>query len=372
MPQMVHPDGLHRPSPRALDTPAVRVDRASDARAVAEALCRGELHEICDTYATGNRVLQALRAAVAATHPGEAHPERRAYRRALHEAGRHLLAPIEANALALAQAPDIGWLRELYPDQADFLLPFSDVVGLNSAWQWRLRGLEVPVLRRRIHPFYGAYFPTRFDHLELFDDWLRAQPRISRAVDVGVGSGVVTLLLLQHDASHVHATDLNPNALASVKGELARAPRGARVTLELADLLGRAESGAELIVFNPPWLPGEAAGPLDMAIYYPEDLFERLLSEWTGPATEDLFERFFSAARGRLAPTGQVALLFSNLVEQLAPGAAHPVQHELERGGRFRLAQKLTRAVRAGSTRTRRSTAHRQAERVELWLLSPR
>jgi len=351
---MPHPDGLHRPSPVAVDTPAEPVDRSCDPERVAQALCEGRRQRITDLYGTGNTILGALRARLSQAHPGKDHAQRRAYRRALHEAGRHLLAPVQDNAIALAKAPDIGWLEELYPDQANFMLPFGDLMGLNSAWQWRLRGLKVPILRTTIHPFYGTYFPTRFDHLELFNDWLKEQDSLQSIVDVGVGSGVLTVLLLQRGAQHVYATDLNPNALISAQGELRGRGHKARVTFEQADLLGSFGGDADLIVFNPPWLPGEVSGPLDMAIYYPDDLFSR----------------FFREAHQRLAPGGRVALLFSNLVGQLTPNATHPVEQELATGGRFVLEDKHTRSVRAGSKRTKRSTAHRSQEQVQLWILT--
>ncbi len=350
---MAHPDGLHRPEPLPFDTQAEPLSRSSDPNAVAKALIEGVAHRITDAYPTGNRVLQSLRKCLAEAHPGTDHASRRAYRSALHEAGRQLLAPIENHQLALAKAPDIGWLEPLYPDQTDFLLPFADLVGLNSAWQWRLRGLEVPVLRTKIHPYYGTYFPTRFDHLDLFDDWLKEQPALQRVIDVGVGAGVLTLLLLQNEAQAIHATDINPNALQSVRDELKRSGHANRVELEQADLLGSHKGDADLIVFNPPWLPGVAAGPLDLAIYYPEGLFER----------------FFAQAHEKLAQEGRVVLLFSNLVGVLTPDAAHPVQEELQNNGRFVLADKLTRAVKAGSKKTKRSTEHRKQESVELWIL---
>lgn len=350
---MAHPDGLHRPEPLSFETPAESINRSCNPNAVAQALEGGVAHRINDAYPTGQRVLQSLRKYLADRHPGTEHHQRRAYRSALHEAGRHLLAPVENHEIALPKAPDIGWLKLLYPDQERFLLPFTDLIGLNSAWQWRLRGLEIPLLRTKIHPYYGVYFPTRFDHLELFDEWLHEQPKLAQVIDVGVGAGVLTLLLLQHNAQAVHATDINPNALQSVRDELTRTGHAKRVQLEEADLLGCHPGDADLIVFNPPWLPGEAAGPLDLAIYYPEDLFER----------------FFAQAHSKVAPDGRVVLLFSNLVGVLTPGTPHPVLDEIERGGRFRLAEKRTRAVKAGSKKTKRSTEHRKQELVELWVL---
>lgn len=43
----------------------------------------------------------------------------------------------------------------------------------------------------KYHLYYGAYFPTRFDHLLLFDNWLnRYKGSKKTAIDAGIGSDV--------------------------------------------------------------------------------------------------------------------------------------------------------------------------------------
>ncbi|MEP1488725.1 MAG: hypothetical protein ABJK28_09885 [Algibacter sp.] len=101
--------------------------------------------------------------------------------------------------MTVKKSPFIGWLEKLYPEITDFLLPFPHVQGLNSAWQWYQNGISIPVLRNKIHPYYGTYFPTRFDHLILFDNWLNRYngPKKS-AIEVGIGSGVLSFQMIKH------------------------------------------------------------------------------------------------------------------------------------------------------------------------------
>jgi hypothetical protein len=98
--------------------------------------------------------------------------------------------------LIVKKAPFIGWLEKLYPETSDFLLPFPQILGLNSTWQFYKKGVSIPILRNKMHPYYDTYFPTRFDHWELFDQWLKRYDGPKKtAIDVGIGSGVLSFHL---------------------------------------------------------------------------------------------------------------------------------------------------------------------------------
>jgi len=93
---------------------------------------------------------------------------------------------------------------------------------------------------------------------------------------------------------------------------------------------------------------------LDAAIYY----------------TEDLFEKFFAAAKTRLLPDGKLVIVFSNLAQVTNVTKAHPIKKELSKGGRFELEICLTRKVKAASELTKRDQNWREEEEVELWILN--
>lgn len=348
---------MYRPEP-LLPSPSVSaIDRSHDWNSSARALASGDQLLVTDLYSTGLNTLAALRRLLESRHPDlRDFASEREFRGDYQRASQNLLAPIKSQQLALDKAPEIGWFGELYRDCVDFLLPYPQIQGLNSSWQWYVKGIEIPVLHRRLFPFYGTYFPTRFDHLELFDNWLQnyTGPR-ELACDVGTGCGVLSLQLAQAGFARIIATDSNTNAVESVRRELVRHPPGCEVELLEADLFAPRGEQLELIVFNPPWLRGVARSPIDEAIYY----------------DDTLFERFFDLARSRIAAEGRLVLLFSNLQLSADSATPHPIQQELESGGRFLLVDHKKRQVQKASAKTRRRKRDPTNEFVELWELAP-
>lgn len=331
-----------------------RIDGNTPYREVEACLESGESVLLTDTWGTALTLYGWLRRQVRRTHPANDYLSQRAQRTRQWRLTRGLLAPIAAHRVALRKAPEIPWLERLYPEQAEFCLPLADVLGLNGSWQWYTRGLQCPGLESPLHPYHGVYFSPRGTHLELFHTWLAEQPTPGVAVDVGVGAGPLTFLLLEHGVRLVHATDTNPNAIVSVRDDLASRQLSDRVQLEETDLLGAAPP-ADLIVCNPPWVPGDPAVPLDTGNHYPAD--------W--------FERFFSAAAAGLGPEGRLVLLFSNFAHIAGLAATHPIADELERNQRLYLVQRREAPVPAPSPRQpawRRELHER--ERVELWELA--
>jgi hypothetical protein len=329
----------------------------------ARSLLNGELLLVDDLYSTGLNTLAALRRRLEIDHPDaeQTHDGAREFRSRYQQASQNLLAPITSHRLDLEKAPEIGWFEELYADVPDFLLPFPQIQGLNSAWQWWQKGIVIPVLKRRLFPFYGTYFPTRSDHLELFDSWLQQYDGPRRfAWDIGTGCGVMALQLIQAGFDRVLATDSNANAVESVRRDLTR-QSAAGLDVRLADLFGVEEpESPDLVVFNPPWIEGDARSPIDSAIYH----------------DGTLFERFFEQAHARLAGDsnvpGRLVVLFSNLPQTVDPTAVHPIQHELDTGDRFALLSQDSRPVRTGSSKTRRRKRDATQELVELWVLIPK
>ena len=351
---------MYRPEPIPVSRSAAAIDRGRDWNVSARALDSGEQLLVADLYSTGVNTLAALRRLLEGRHLGKRQDfiGEREFRSDFQRASQNLLAPVASHRLALEKAPEIGWLSELYGDTADFLLPFPQIQGLNSSWQWYRRGIDIPVLDRRLFPFYGTYFPTRFEHLELFGTWLHhyGGPR-GLACDVGTGCGVLAFQLIQADFDRVLATDVNPNAVESVRRELDRQPSSGELAVREADLFDADDDEQpELIVFNPPWLKGVAHNPIDRAIY----------------CDDTLFERFFEQARSRIAADGRVVLLFANLRQAADASASHPIQIELGRDDRFELVDRARAPAHAASAKTRRRKRDPANEFVELWELAPR
>ncbi|MBU1413767.1 methyltransferase [Myxococcota bacterium] len=342
---------LHRPEP-ILHHTAKSVDRSVPPQAAAARLRDGEMLIVADLYTTGEAILARLDLLLRPPPHDAPFEARQAHRRRHREAVLRLLAPIEEHRLALADARPIGFLEELYPGRPTFVLPFAQVQELFGAWNRYREGVHLKVLGHSLFPFYGTYVPTRVSHLELFGTWLHQYkgPR-DRAIDVGTGCGVLALMLCRAGFARVLATDINPNAVESVSRELDRLAPPPPIDLFCGDLLGDGPEPADLIVFNPPWIRGEAQGLLDEALVF----------------TDGLFERFFDQACARLTATGRVVLVFSNILELVQPDVPHPILSELERG-RLRLVQKLARRVEPAKTP---DGGHRRTrERVEIWELA--
>ncbi len=332
---------LYRPEPVSA-AGARPQSRRADPGAVARRLLAGD-RLVAQHYGAGVAALDRLQAMLA---PRSGTPKQRAILRWRETASR-LLAPIRDHRPALDGAPPCGFLGELYPERADFVLSLADLRDLCRAWRLYDRGVHMAVLGHALHPLYGVYLPSRTEHLELLATWLSGYegPR-GLAIDVGAGSGVLAFMLCRAGFARVLATDISPNAVESLRRELARRP--APITPALGDLLEPAEEAADLIVFNPPWTPGVVDSPLDRSLYY----------------EEGLFERFFDQAAARLAPGGRVVLVFSNLIRLVLPGATHPIEAELERG-RLQLVEKMQRKVKSSKKR-------RTRERVAIWVLAAR
>jgi methylase of polypeptide subunit release factors len=105
----------------------------------------------------------------------------------------------------------------------------------------------------------------------------------------------------------VIATDLEPRAVACARENLARLGVADAVEVLERDLFP--DDRADLLVANPPWVPADAHGPLDRAIYDPAGA---------------LLARLHSGMSDHLRPGGEAWLVLSDLPELVGlrpPGA---------------------------------------------------
>ena len=328
----------------------------NEERPAIEALKRGESILIEDFYSDGISLLKHLHRHLKNTLPSSTFKEQQTYRSEYHKLSNLILLEVADQELSVKKAPSIGWLDKLYSENNRFYLSFPQVQGLNSAWQWYKNGISLPVLRNKIYPYYGTYFPTRFEHLVLFDNWLKHYKGHKKtAIDVGIGCGVLSLQMIQHGFQKVFGTDINPNAIVGLKEFMGTTKLSRKIELDFAPLFGKWEKQTELIVFNPPWLPQtKSVSGIDQAIYY----------------DKNLFPDFFTAAKERLLPDGKLVLIFSNLAQITNVTKDHPIEKELNKGDRFQLEKCYKKSVKAASENTKRDQNWRASEEVELWVLT--
>lgn len=344
-----------KPEPIVLKHKPKTVDKNGDMEQATQWLMEGKYVLVEDEYSTGLKLLSELKKRVFSKQMKENFKKYRDQRSAYHFYSNNLLSTVKSGMVGLEKAPEIGWLEKFYPESDELYLSFPQIQGLNSSWQWYSNGIQYPVLTEKLHPYYGTYFPTRFDHLMLFESWLKQQKsEIELAIDVGAGCGILSFQMLNHGVKKVIASDINPNALLSIREDMDRLEMDSSklMTIE-SDLFRKIDEMADIIVFNPPWLPekGEGEG-LDDAIYY----------------KEGFFERFFSEAYDHLKPDGRIVILFSNLALVEGYHSEHPVISELALNNRFKKVNLIKRKSAKKSKKTKRRD-NRKNEYIELWEL---
>ncbi len=348
---------VNKPKPIAIGEKIKSFKNGTEVASTIKALDQGEWILIDEFYKDGISLLQELHNYLTVKLPNKSFQEQREYRSAYRRLSNLVLLEIVDQKLTVGKSPNIGWLKIFYPENNHFYLTLPQIQGLNSSWEWYKNGISIPVLRNKLHPYYGTYFPTRFEHLVLFDNWLkRYEGPKKTAIDVGVGCGVLSFQMVQHQFQKVFATDTNPNAIVGLKEYMGATKLSRKIELDVGHLFGRWDKPTELIVFNPPWLPEAddlGLGNIDSAIYY----------------NKALFPEFFAEAQKRLLPEGKLVLIFSNLAQITNVTTEHPIETELAMGGRFKLERCLKKSVQAASGKTKRDQHWRDSEVVELWVL---
>ncbi|RIA09210.1 methyltransferase family protein [Flavobacteriaceae bacterium MAR_2010_72] len=347
---------INKPEPILIHKVQKTFNQGTNVEHTIEYLIQGEFVLINEFYNDGIALLEALHHYLKQKLPNKSFKDQKAYRSEYFKLSNLILLEITNQQLNAKKSPNIGWLQKLYLENNHFYLTFPQIQGLNSAWQWYKNGVSIPVLRNKLHPYYGVYFPTRYDHLILFDNWLKRYKGPKKTViEVGVGSGVLALQMIQHGFQKVYATDINPNAIIGLIEFMGTTKLSRKIELDFGNLFGKWDKQTEMIVFNPPWLPKpHDLGSIDEAIYY----------------DKTLFSDFFSAAKKRLLPDGKLVVIFSNLAQIANVTTEHPIEKELAEGNRFQLERCFKKSVKAGSTKTKREQKLRSLEEVELWVLT--
>lgn len=346
---------INKPEPIVVERKLKPHNTSCEIRTTIIALEQGESVLINEFYSDGIRLLKELHNHLKLKLPNTTFKEQQQYRTEYQRLSNLVVLEIVDQKLSVKKSPDIGWLEIFYPENNHFYLSFPQVQGLNSAWQWYKNGISIPVLRNKIHPYYGTYFPTRFEHLILFDNWMKHYKGSKKtAIDVGVGCGVLALQMVQHGFQNIFATDINPNAIVGLKAYMGTTKLSRKIELDYGHLFGKWHKQTELIVFNPPWLPQTHKGSsIDDAMYY----------------NANLFPEFFTASKTRLLPDGKLVLLFSNLAQITDVTKIHPIETELAQGNRFKLEKCYKKSVGKASSKTKRDQNWRSQEAVELWVL---
>ncbi|WP_404993578.1 methyltransferase [Cupriavidus pauculus] len=212
-----------------------------------------------------------------------------------------LLLPFEAgHVVPLRRAPDVREACEqVYgPSDRPYVASMRELLGLIGAYEWRRKGVEIPILGERIHPWYGVFSPVRGEYLELVAREML--PSTALAFDIGTGTGILAALLAERGVERVVGTDQDARALGCARENIARLGLDDRIEIIEADLFPQGR--APLIVCNPPWVPARPASPIEHAVFDPDSRMLR---------------GFLDGLAAHLEPRGQGWLILSDFAEHL-------------------------------------------------------
>lgn len=285
-----------------------------------------------------------------------AHRAQRAERARLLGGVVVLLEP--GHRLDLRRAPDVAEAcRATYGESEEpRLVSLPELLGVLSAHQWQLKGVPIPVLDARIHARYGVFSPVRSEYVDLVAEApMPPVPGGAEVIDLGTGTGVLAAVLARRGASRVLATDINPRAVACARENIRRLGLEGTVTVLEADLFP--PSRADLVVCNPPWLPGAATSALELGIY--DD-------------ASSMLRGFLDGLPSHLRPGGEGWLILSDLAEHLQLRSREELMRMIGGAG-LEVLGRLETAPRHPRATDPRDLLHaaRSQEATVLWRLAP-
>ncbi|MFM8502047.1 MAG: methyltransferase [Fluviibacter sp.] len=146
------------------------------------------------------------------------------------------------------------------------------------------------------------FSPVRGEYVDLVAKAPLPNP-CNLALDIGVGSGVLTCLLAKRGIAKVIGTDLDPRAIACAQENIDRLGFSYQAEIQSVDLFPKTDQKADLIICNPPWLPAIPTSPVEAAVYDPDS---------------QMLRGFLAGAASRLSLTGEAWLIISDIAEHLA------------------------------------------------------
>lgn len=213
-----------------------------------------------------------------------------------------VLIPFEADyTIPLRRAPEVrdACLEAWGPASEPSVASLRELLGLIGAHEWRRKGVHIAALDGRIHPWYGVFSPVRGEYVDLVAQ-APLPPHARLAFDIGAGTGVLSSVLARRGLQRVVATDMDERALGCARENIERLGLLKQVEIVKADLFP--EGQADLVVCNPPWLPGKPSSAIEYAIYDPDSRMLR---------------GFLGGLKAHLAPRGEGWLIISDLAEHL-------------------------------------------------------
>lgn len=278
--------------------------------------CEGNALLWCGDFQNARQLLQAIARRIdkkprdrkkkkVAHMPAEVfHLHRQAQSQRTRTLGMLLLAFDADHSVPLRRAPDVrsACIDAYGAGTEPYIASLRGLQGLIGAYEWRKKGVAIPVLGIRIHPHYGVFSPIRSEYVRLVVKAPLPNLILTQSVvfDIGTGTGILAAVLAGRGIKRIIATDQDLRALNCARENLTQLGFIEQVDLVQTDLFP--DGQAALIVCNPPWIPARPSSPLEHAIFDPES---RML------------KGFLNGLTAHLAPGGEGWLILSDLAEHL-------------------------------------------------------
>ena len=276
-----------------------------------------------------------------------------------------ILIPLNADyTISLRRAPDVQAACEsawgvANPGGEGIVVSLRELLGLVGASEWRKKGVEVSALgdppSNRIHPYYGVFSPVRGEYVDLV---LKAPlPKACEvngsALDVGTGTGVLAAVLAHRWLSNIIATDNDARSLECAQFNVENLGIAKQVQVVQADLF--TDGQFDLVVCNPPWLPGKPTSPIERAIY---------------DENSAMLKGFLQGLKAHLKTGGEGWLILSDLAEYLKLRTREELLGWIEQAG-LKVAARLDAKPRHGKAfdKTDPLFDARSKELTSLWRL---
>jgi 2-polyprenyl-3-methyl-5-hydroxy-6-metoxy-1,4-benzoquinol methylase len=268
------------------------------------------------------------------------------------------------HTISLRRAPDVALacLEAYGPASESYVISLRELLGVVSAHEWRKKGLPVLVDSSRepviVHPHYGVFSPIRGEYLELVCNapLPSALETKSVAFDIGVGTGVLSVILAMRRVQKIIATDLDERALICATDNIHHLNLHHQVQVIKANLFP--EGKATLAVCNPPWLPARPSSRLEHAVYDPDN---QMLKGFLGNLKNHLFDQ------------GEGWLILSDLAEHLGMRTRKQLLDWIEQAG-LKVLGRIDTKPKHNKAFDQADPLHfaRSAETTSLWRLGIR
>ncbi|MFH8447272.1 methyltransferase [Streptomyces sp. NPDC018026] len=351
--------------------PPLRTVLADD-RTTADAACRlaregtallwqGDYHNARQLLVAMGRRIRPEPPGPGATPAESFHLHRRGNGHRARILGKLLVLLNDDHTLRLRRAPDVrqACLDAYGPAQGPVAVSLRELLGVIGAHQWRARGVHVPALGTLIHPHYGVFAPVRGEYVDLvarapLPPALRRAPGGGTAFDLGTGTGVLAAVLARRGLGRVVATDISPRALACARENAHRLALAGRIEVRGPGLFP--EGRADLVVCNPPWLPGRPTSSVEQGVYDPDGT---------------MLHGFLAGLAAHLRPGGEGWLVLSDLAELLGLRTRRDLLDAVGAAG-LRVVDRTGTRPRHPRSRDAGDPLHaaRSAETTSLWRLT--